>query len=85
MFDDVNLGVRLFGNLDSNRWQYNLAFFDMLDKDTNSGLNKFESRQEVVIANLYGRTGRSSGSTPRRRSTTTTTPAVSSSTTTASS
>lgn len=54
MFDDVNLGVRLFGNLDSNRWQYNLAFFDMLDKDTNSGLNKFESRQqEVVIANLY--------------------------------
>jgi len=54
LFDDVNLGARLSGNADANRWQYNLVAFDMLDKDTNSGLNKFESRgQEVVIANLY--------------------------------
>ena len=54
VFDDANLGVRLFGNADANRWQYNLVFFDMLDKDTNSGLNRFEDRgQEVVVANVY--------------------------------
>jgi hypothetical protein len=54
VFDDTNLGARLFGNADSNRWQYNLVFFDMLNKDTNSGLNEFEDRQqEVVIANVY--------------------------------
>lgn len=54
VFDDVNLGARLFGNWDANRWQYNLVFFDMLDKDTNSGLNTFEDRsQEVVVANVY--------------------------------
>lgn len=54
VFDDTNLGVRLFGNADANRWQYNLAFFDMLNKDTNSGLNEFEDReQEVFVANVY--------------------------------
>ncbi len=54
VFDDVNLGTRLSGNADANRWQYNLVYFDMLDKDTNSGLNTFEDRQqEVFIANLY--------------------------------
>jgi len=54
IFDDVNLGARLSGNADANRWQYNLVYFDMLDKDTNSGLNTFEDRQqEVVVANLY--------------------------------
>lgn len=47
-------GVRLFGNLQNNHWQYNLAWFSRLDKDTNSGLNTFESRHEdVFIANLY--------------------------------
>lgn len=54
IFDDTNLGARLFGNYDENRWQYNLVYFDMLDKDTNSELNKFEDReQEVFIANVY--------------------------------
>ncbi len=54
VFDDVNLGARIFGNYDDNKWQYNLVFFDMLDKDTNSELNKFDDReQEVFIANLY--------------------------------
>ena len=54
VFDDTNLGARLFGNYDDNKWQYNLVFFDMLDKDTNSELNKFDDReQEVLIANLY--------------------------------
>jgi len=41
IFNDFNLGGRLFGSFNSNRWQYNLAFFDMLEKDTNSELNIF--------------------------------------------
>ena len=54
IFNDSNLGVRLFGNYDNNRWQYNLAFFDMREKDTYSDLNEFDSRdQQVIIANLY--------------------------------
>jgi len=54
VFTDINLGVRLFGNLHSNRTQYNLAFFERLEKDTNSGLNTFELRdQRVAVANLY--------------------------------
>lgn len=54
VFTDTNLGVRLFGNADSNRWQYNLAYFERLEKDTNSGLNTFEFRdQQVMVANVY--------------------------------
>ncbi|HSK79151.1 MAG TPA: hypothetical protein VLQ45_22045 [Thermoanaerobaculia bacterium] len=54
VFTDTNLGVRLFGNWDSNRWQYNLAYFERLEKDTNSGLNTLEFRdQRVAVANVY--------------------------------
>jgi hypothetical protein len=54
IFSDTNLGVRVFGNYASNRFQYNLAAFDRLEKDTNSGLNTMELRdQQVYIANLY--------------------------------
>ena len=55
IFDDFNLGARLLGNAGSNRFQYNLSYFYMLEKDTNSGLNTlFEDRdQQVLIANLY--------------------------------
>ena len=54
VFNDTNLGVRLFGNMDSNRWQYNLAAFDMREKDTYSELNTFDPRdQYVFIANVY--------------------------------
>jgi hypothetical protein len=54
IFSDTNLGVRLFGNYASNRFQYNLAYFNRLEKDTNSGLNTFELRdQQVAIANFY--------------------------------
>ncbi len=54
VFNDTNLGARLFGNFASNRYQYNVAYFDMLEKDTNSGLNTLSSRaQRVFIANLY--------------------------------
>jgi hypothetical protein len=54
IFDDTNLGVRLFANYDQNKIQCNAAFFDMLDKDTNSQLNTFDDRhQEVFILNFY--------------------------------
>ncbi len=54
IFSDTNLGVRLFGNYASNRYQYNVALFDRLEKDTNSGLNTPELReQRVAIANFY--------------------------------
>jgi len=54
IFEDTNLGARIFGNADNNKWQYNVALFDQLDKDTNSQLNKFEGRdQNVFVANLY--------------------------------
>lgn len=48
-------GLRLFGNWDNNIWQYNLAYFRRIDKDTNSGFNTwFDDRYEdVVVANLY--------------------------------
>jgi hypothetical protein len=54
LFVDEQPGVRIFGNLDSNRWQYNLAYFNLLEKNTNSGLNSWSRRQQqVIIANLY--------------------------------
>ncbi len=54
IYSDVNRGIRLFGNLDGNRWQYNLAYFRQLEKDTNSQLNTFHDRnQNIVIANVY--------------------------------
>jgi hypothetical protein len=54
IFNDSNLGARIFGNYDNNRWQYNLAAFDMREKDTYSDLNAFDSREQVVlIANVF--------------------------------
>ena len=56
LFQDSQLGVRLFGNRDSNRWQYNLAYFRRIEKDTNSGLNAITQplRQDnVFVANVF--------------------------------
>jgi Class III cytochrome C family len=54
IFNDFNLGARLFGNFGNNRYQFNATYFDMLDKDTNSDLNTFNWRdQRVVIANFF--------------------------------
>jgi hypothetical protein len=56
LFQDNQLGVRLFGTRDDNRIQYNLAAFVRLEKDTNSGLNAIlrSPRQDYVLAaNLY--------------------------------
>jgi hypothetical protein len=54
IFSDNNLGVRFFGAADNNRIQYNAAYFSMLEKDTNSGLNRFDTRhQNVYVANVF--------------------------------
>jgi hypothetical protein len=55
IFSDNNLGFRLFGNLGSNRDQFNAAYFRPLEKDTNSGLNRlFDTRgQHVGIVNYF--------------------------------
>jgi hypothetical protein len=56
LFNDQQLGVRLFGNRDNNRFQYNLAAFWRLEKDTNSGLNDVlqkPRRDWLLIANVY--------------------------------
>lgn len=54
LFNDTNLAARLFGNFGNNRYQYNLLFFEMLEKETNSELNTLSWRdQQVLIANLY--------------------------------
>ncbi len=39
IFSDNDPGVRLFGNFEANRDQWNIAYFRPLEKDTNSGLN----------------------------------------------
>ena len=54
LFSEEQPGVRLFGNLRSNRLAYNLAWFNFLEKNTNSGLNTFQNRgQQVYVANIY--------------------------------
>ena len=56
LFQDVPFGVRLFGTRDNNQWQYNLAWFRRLEKDTNSGLNDVTTRMrrdDVLAANAY--------------------------------
>jgi len=54
LFVEEQPGVRIFGNLRSNRIEYNLAYFDLLEKDTNSLLNRLQLRdQQVMIANTY--------------------------------
>lgn len=56
LFQDLQFGVRLFGNRLNNRAQYNLAWFRRVEKDTNSGLNDvFEGLRDddIFVANLY--------------------------------
>jgi len=56
LFNDQQLGVRLFGTRDNNRFQYNLAAFWRLEKDTNSGLNSVvQSPRDdfVFVASAY--------------------------------
>ena len=54
IFSDNEPGIRFFGNFQNNRYQWNVAYFNFLEKDTNSGLNSFQTRhRQAVIANLY--------------------------------
>jgi hypothetical protein len=58
IFNDFNLGARLFGQAANNRYNFNVAYFYLLEKDTNSELNTRIHRgefrdQTVLIANLY--------------------------------
>ncbi|WP_284124974.1 hypothetical protein [Parerythrobacter aestuarii] len=56
LFNDQQLGVRFFGTRDNNRFQYNLAAFWRLEKDTNSGLNAVLQTPRddfLFVANVY--------------------------------
>jgi len=56
LFQDDQLGIRLFGTRDNNIFQYNIAWFRRLEKDVNSGLNditKTPREDDVFVANLY--------------------------------
>jgi hypothetical protein len=54
LFVDQNRGVRIFGNRNGNRDEYNIVYFRQWEKDTNSFLNTFnDRRQNLVFANYY--------------------------------
>ena len=56
LFQDNQLGVRLFGDRSNNIFQYNLAWFRRLEKDTNSSLNHIDQdwrADDIFLGNLY--------------------------------
>jgi len=54
LFVDEQPAVRVFGDLHSDKIEYNAAYFQFLEKNTNSGLNTFDRRhQQVVLGNIY--------------------------------
>jgi hypothetical protein len=56
LFNDNQLGIRVFGIRDNNQYQYNLGWFRRVEKDTNSGLNDISAPlrdDDVLIANLF--------------------------------
>tara|TARA_B110000444_G_scaffold11523_1_gene9869 strand:- start:333 stop:2135 length:1803 start_codon:yes stop_codon:yes gene_type:complete len=56
LFQDSQLGLRFFGDRSNNIFQYNLAWFRRLEKDSNSGLNHIQRKirdDDIFIANLY--------------------------------
>jgi hypothetical protein len=60
LFQDSPIGARLFGTRANNRYQYNVAWFRRLEKDTNSGLNNVLElgsdalrADDIYVANLY--------------------------------
>ncbi len=55
LFSDNNLGARVFGGFGNNKYQFNVAYFRQIEKDTNSGLNSMRTirPQNVYIANLF--------------------------------
>jgi hypothetical protein len=54
LFSENQLGIRFFGNAHSNRDQYNVAYFNMRQRDEVSQLHLFDRRrQDVFIANWF--------------------------------
>lgn len=55
IFADVNRGVRLFGTRRANQDQFNFVWFDQMEKDTNSILNRLDEDrgQNTWIVNYY--------------------------------
>jgi hypothetical protein len=56
LFNDLPVGIRLFGTRDNNIFQYNLGLFRRLEKDTNSGLNDTDAdprEDDIFVFNLY--------------------------------
>jgi hypothetical protein len=54
LFVDEQPALRVFGDLKSDRLEYNAAYFNFLEKNTNSGLNTFSRRnQQVMLGNVY--------------------------------
>jgi hypothetical protein len=56
LFQDNQLGLRLFGTRNNNRLQYNLGVFRRIEKDTNSGLNDIDEdlrEDNVFVFNVY--------------------------------
>jgi hypothetical protein len=56
LFQDNQLGARLFGTRNNNTLQYNVAWFRLIEKDTNSGLNDLEQplrHDDVFVVNVY--------------------------------
>jgi Carboxypeptidase regulatory-like domain len=54
LFVDEQPALRIFGNLKSDRIEYNAAYFNFLEKNTNSGLNTWDRRdQQVILGNVY--------------------------------
>ncbi len=54
LYSDNNLGARLFGGFRNNKFQFNAIAFAQLEKDTNSGQNRFDLRpQRIYMANLF--------------------------------
>ncbi|MFT6406803.1 MAG: hypothetical protein ACJAQ6_000213 [Arenicella sp.] len=56
LFQDNQLGVRFFGTRNNNIYQYNLAWFRRLEKESNSGLNDITDdlrEDDIFMANFY--------------------------------
>lgn len=54
LFQDNQLGVRLFGSLNANRDEFNVAYFSMRQRDIVSQLHSFDRRfQNVFLVNWF--------------------------------
>lgn len=55
LFTQTNRAIRIFGTRFSNRDQFNIVFFDQVEKDINSELNTFDDRNQNTLALNYYR------------------------------